>query len=108
MANIKRCCGQALRGTIGVAKALSGIDRADDATIDRRSTACRSCDRNRRGRCAICGCWVRLKVTIASESCPASPSRWRAKRPNPARDPRPWTMQDTLLVPKQTGPRQRG
>jgi len=107
MGKARNCCGEVLRGTAGIAKAMSGIDRPQDAEIDRRSAACRSCNKNESGKCKLCGCWVRWKVKIASESCPETPPRWNAVPSANASDVRPRPMREALDIPQQTGPRKR-
>lgn len=59
-----------LRGAIGLAKALTGIDRADDVTILLRRHACVKCPKRHKRLCMMCGCYLREKTLVASEKCP--------------------------------------
>lgn len=67
--------GGVLHGAIGLAKAMAGIDRASDETIDRRGAICISCNQSESvagvlQRCKICGCATAAKIRNASEKCP--------------------------------------
>jgi hypothetical protein len=64
-----------LHGAAGVAKALTGTDRADDAEIERRRAVCAGCEYARLTAgvfrsCSICGCSLRLKILVKGEVCP--------------------------------------
>jgi hypothetical protein len=69
---------RAFDGLRGIAKAISGVDRASEETIEARLAVCRSCPSGlfRDGVCDSrgggCGCLLRYKVRLASESCPKS------------------------------------
>lgn len=73
----------AIHGATGITKALLHIGRAAPAVIDQRMAVCRGCPRLRPGgRCDACGCFVSLKTTLATESCPVG--KWSAAAPAPA------------------------
>lgn len=63
-----------LHGAAGLAKAALGINRADDATIDRRKAACAACEHSGRSMgvvtCSICRCALAAKTVNADEHCP--------------------------------------
>ena len=67
-------------GVVGIAKALTGIDRASDATVAARTAICEACDQWQKlpvgHRCKACGC-TGLKLLVASESCPLG--KWAAQ-----------------------------
>jgi hypothetical protein len=71
-------CGAIVQGAIGLAKAAAGVDRADDATIERRRSICRNCPHaqpcplsaGKKCKCAKCGCLLKAKTAIAGERCP--------------------------------------
>lgn len=85
------CGGGIVHGAIGLAKVgaqLLGVpvDEADAATAQSRLAACRDCehatrnpdrlDRPTKGittlsTCTLCGCFLKGKVRVASETCPA-------------------------------------
>lgn len=58
------------RGVVGIAKAATRRDRAEEGTIKHRLDVCKSCDEYKNGRCGKCGCFLRFKTAIESESCP--------------------------------------
>lgn len=75
------CCSAKSKifgGAVGLAKALSGVGRADNKVIVKRRNICRSCDHaipcvgniGRICRCKACGCILKAKTAIESESCP--------------------------------------
>ena len=82
---MKKCgCAEVVAGVVGLAKAATGIDRADEATIERRRAICRECPSAERrmsnrqqmevtawSQCAECGCLLKAKTVIAGETCPA-------------------------------------
>lgn len=79
----KRCgCGQRIaRGVVGLAKAALGVDKADDAEIERRLSLCLACEHVKAtlgvvNRCDLCGCAIKAKIRIKGEACPANPPRW--------------------------------
>lgn len=65
-------------GAAGLAKAALGMDRADEATIERRRNTCRACPHARpcvgnvvkKCTCDRCGCLLRAKTANAGETCP--------------------------------------
>ena len=88
------CCGNYVKGAIGLTKAVLHIDRAPHAVIMERRGFCRSCEfatRNpkpqfakftgltNRSRCTICQCFIVAKTVIAGESCPKE--KWLAIKP---------------------------
>jgi len=73
------------RGAIGVAKAVIGVDRANDATVQTRRDVCRECPHAKRNharmnrptkgltnlsQCARCECFIVAKTLLAGEKCP--------------------------------------
>jgi hypothetical protein len=76
---VKKKCGcgaQVAKGVVGLTKAALGIDKADDAEIERRQGICATCPNAKLlagvvNRCALCGCAIRAKVRIKGEKCPA-------------------------------------
>lgn len=61
-------------GVAGVAKAMCGVDRADDAEIERRLALCAGCEHATTGlvgRCGLCGCAWKFKIRVKGEKCPA-------------------------------------
>lgn len=71
-----------MKGAIGAAKAVAGIDRAPSAVTVRRLAICNGCehavpcprDETRACRCSVCRCVLSLKTRVASERCPEG--RW--------------------------------
>jgi hypothetical protein len=64
-----------LHGAVGIAKAVLHIDRADDATIDRRRAICGTCDQATvvlgvLEKCKACGCGIVPKTANADQVCP--------------------------------------
>lgn len=76
------CCNQITKGVVGLTKAVLGIDRADEQTIEARRSLCRSCDRaepcirnaHQFCICKECGCLLKAKTSVKSEVCPIG--RW--------------------------------
>lgn len=63
-------------GAVGVVKATLGIDKADDAEIERRKGICAGCEHVRLlagvvNQCDLCKCVVALKARLKSGKCPA-------------------------------------
>lgn len=56
----------------------SGFAHVSLEERERRRVICESCPFFDAGRCKICGCFLRLKTVIATESCPDNPPRWGA------------------------------
>ncbi len=69
-------------GITGVAKALAGVDAASPEIEGLRLSKCEPCEHNQPGvlgrYCHLCGCYIDLKVKVASEQCPDTPPRWKA------------------------------
>jgi hypothetical protein len=63
-----------LKGAIGLAKAWTGVDRADQQTVLLRRLACLDCLKRHKRLCMMCGCYLREKTLVASEHCPLR--RW--------------------------------
>lgn len=59
-----------LHGALGILKAVTGVDRADDATIGFRRYACICCPKRVRGWCSVCQCRLKQKTVVKSEHCP--------------------------------------
>lgn len=69
-----------VRGAVGAGKALLRISRARKEDIEKRLSLCRSCSHlDKHSRCDLCKCFVLLKTTITSESCPEG--KWSATAP---------------------------
>lgn len=76
-----------LRGAWGLVRARLGVDRAHDAVVAQRRAACRRCEHaipcrhatTRMCACAVCGCRLRAKIVLASETCPLG--RWHVEQP---------------------------
>ena len=51
---------------------------ADKDTIKHRLNICKSCNHYFKltGTCKLCGCFMRVKTTIARLNCPDKPPRW--------------------------------
>ena len=45
------------------AKALLVSDKVSAEEAEARLEICRTCDRNQKGVCALCGCFIEVKVT---------------------------------------------
>ena len=65
-----------VRGTVGLAKAAIGVDRADGITMIKRWAVCESCTSAVKTAgvvqtCALCHCMLHAKIRIAHERCPA-------------------------------------
>ena len=76
------CCGKAIKGASGLAKAALRIDRADVATVRVRRDVCRNCEHGAAdGKltswtlCDLCRCNIAAKTVVSAEDC----SRWRGK-----------------------------
>jgi hypothetical protein len=81
-------CGTIVNGVVGLAKFATGTDRPDDTTIRARRALCLACEHaepcldagiiviGRKCRCSQCGCAIRAKTAVGSESCPAG--KWAA------------------------------
>lgn len=75
-------------GAVGLAKVVTGIDRADDDLTAQRLAVCAICEEIVRvldgmpsgadvmigDSCRACGCLLRAKTRIGAESCPLG--RW--------------------------------
>ena len=66
-----------VRGVIGVAKALTGVERPSPGAVEERRRSCLACPALRFQMCTECKCAAFLKVLVASESCPRG--RWERK-----------------------------
>ena len=63
------------RGTVGLAKAAVGLDKADGITMIKRWAICESCASSVKTAgivqtCAQCHCMLRAKIRLARERCP--------------------------------------
>lgn len=75
-------CRTCMKGAIGAAKAVAGIDRAPSVVTERRLAICNGCehcvpckrDPSRACRCSVCRCVLSLKTRLAGERCPVG--RW--------------------------------
>ena len=45
-------------------------DRAKESERERRLTICKQCERLLVGMCAACGCYVELRTSYHSQTCP--------------------------------------
>lgn len=63
-----------LHGAVGLLKAWTGLDRADEGTVTLRRMTCLHCPKRHKRICIACGCYLREKTLVASEKCPLG--RW--------------------------------
>lgn len=70
-------CNKVIRGVVGIAKAVVGIDLAPANVIAARLKACRGCGRATKARdgvrvvkCRECDCFIKWKIRLAGERCP--------------------------------------
>lgn len=68
-----------MRGVVGVAKALTGVDRPSPLVVEERRRSCLKCPALRYQMCTECKCAAFLKVLVAGETCPLG--RWERKEP---------------------------
>jgi hypothetical protein len=54
----------------------SGLPRASSELRAERAAICAACPELVGGRCRLCGCKLRWKQAMATESCPDDPPRW--------------------------------
>lgn len=84
----KTAISRVIHGITGAAKAITGIDKADDETIQHRLMICETCLHSQpkdkpiekrvcgrmvdvlKPRSKTCGCRITLKTKVKSESCP--------------------------------------
>ncbi len=67
-----------INGAVGIAKSVTGVGVATEAEVEGRRVICRQCEHaipcnNNNGKkcvCAKCGCRLKHKTRVASESCP--------------------------------------
>lgn len=90
MSDCPKCPGERLAsrvvsGLVGAGKALVGADPCPPQERRVRRLVCNECPEARRGRrtlwavlCSVCGCLIRFKTSLASQSCPRG--HWRAVR----------------------------
>lgn len=76
--------GKVARGATGLFKAALHVDRPDDAVVAHRLATCAGCDEVKRvihglpvgadvvvgDTCRACGCVIRAKALLLSETCP--------------------------------------
>lgn len=75
-------CRACIKGAVGAAKGIAGIDRVPSAEVVRRLSICDECehgvpcarDSSRVFRCSVCRCVLALKTRLAGERCPVG--RW--------------------------------
>lgn len=65
------CCDKIQRATKGVYEAVTGKDRPPSDVMQFRLATCKSCEHRVATNCSKCGCFVMLKIRVASEECPA-------------------------------------
>jgi len=78
------CAKKLARGVVGLTKAALNINVAPDDVIEQRRATCRACEFAspctsnplRFCTCTACGCVLKAKTKIASESCPKG--KWLA------------------------------
>jgi hypothetical protein len=62
-----------------VAAAVAGEPvRVTHEQYVQRQEACDQCSHLINGRCRLCGCQYKLKIALATESCPDDPPKWSA------------------------------
>jgi len=79
-----KCAKKIAAGVVGLTKAALNIDRAPDDVIEQRRATCRACpfaspctsNPLKFCTCMKCGCVLKAKTKIASESCPVG--KWLA------------------------------
>jgi hypothetical protein len=54
----------------------SGLKRRTPEQQAEIMAICRECPEFSSGRCRICGCRLKVKIALASESCPLDPPKW--------------------------------
>jgi hypothetical protein len=71
-----------LAGSV-VRHVAAGMPRATEAQRDARLKICRSneCGQFVGGRCALCGCYLSVRVGLANEACPHDPPMWGPVEP---------------------------
>ena len=77
-----RKCGGVLRGTLGIARSLTGVRTLSPSAVRERLAACTTCEQsvkcrhndNQVCRCNACGCWLKHKARLRDEACPRG--RW--------------------------------
>ena len=57
-------------GVVGLGKSILGFGLACSKTIRERRSVCQGCHYRNRGNCMECGCIIKHKTRVASESCP--------------------------------------
>lgn len=50
--------------------AAGGKILTDQAVVDQRITTCGACEKFAKGRCAMCGCYMQVKVHLDVFKCP--------------------------------------
>lgn len=78
-------CQKIIVGVKGITQSILHINRAKEPEIKRRLEICRECseatknlskafEKNKglttKSRCQVCGCFIWLKTSLRSESCP--------------------------------------
>jgi len=65
--NATKATGRVLKAVMKNEKLLN-----DTKESDRRFTICRQCEQFDKGRCSLCGCWIKFKTQLTTETghCP--------------------------------------
>ncbi len=53
-----------------VSHARTGLKTVPASEAEERLKICGGCEQNNGGRCAACGCYIKVKATWASQDCP--------------------------------------
>lgn len=62
-----------IKGALGISKSLMNINTNDELS-KKRLNICRKCDKleikYNKEKCSVCGCYLKHKTRIKSETCP--------------------------------------
>lgn len=50
--------------------------KVDQETYERRLAFCGSCEKQMKGMCRLCGCFVELRAAQKMQKCPDIPAKW--------------------------------
>lgn len=59
--------------------AIAGFPMANDEEKERRTKICSECPlmQPKDFKCGVCGCYLRYKISMATEKCPNNPDKWK-------------------------------
>lgn len=55
---------------------LNEDDRVDQETYEKRLHICGKCEKQMKGMCQLCGCFVELRAALRVRKCPDVPAKW--------------------------------